>query len=574
MDWKNEFERGLKAHQSGDFGTALACYREAHRKNDSVSDPLKAMAVVYAQTGDLESGIGVMEQVAQKNPTDGENLANLCFAYLQVDKNADAVRVGQKAIEFAPESAFCHNNLSAALRLERDYDQAFDHARRALELQPGMGEATINASACLMAVGEIDSANALLADLVQREPKNWQAWDNYLFGLHYSESISAVEIREVHELYGSLFPERPRPVMREKPKTIGFVSGDMNRHPVGYFLRNVFAGLRSRGWRVVAFSNRIAEDDLSDQLKGDCTAWHSVSRLSDEDLAQLIRKEEVDVLIDLSGHTAKNRLPVFALRPAAIQATYLGYSSTTGLSQMDFLIADEATVPEGQESGYVEQIVRMNRSLYCMPVKSPEPKAIGNKQLVFGSFNNPYKLSRSNLVAFAQILERVPESSLVMKYATFDSEAVKSAFTDRLKSTGVDMVRVKFYGHLPYDEHLEVVSSVDIALDSFPYTGATTTVDAVKSGTPTVTLAGDRYSARMSASVLMAFDLEELVAKDSAEYVELAVRLSSDLKWREEILSKLCDPKRLERFSDSEDFAKSFEDAVFNMWSQVSAIKT
>lgn len=574
MDWKEEFETGLRAHQAGDMATALHHYQNARRIDKNAIPAAKAMAVVLAQTGDLSGGIELMEEVSDLDAKDGENWGNLCFAYLQADRNSEAVSAGEKAVELSPDSAFCHNNYSAALRLEREYGQAFEHARKALELNPGMGEATINAAACLMAVGEIDSANGLLSDLVQREPKNFHAWDNYLFGLHYSAGISSEQICEIHRLYGTLFAELDRLPMRAEPRTVGFVSGDMHRHPVGYFLKNVFSGLSSLGWRVIAFSNREAEDDLSAELKANCGAWHRVARKTDSELAALIRKESVDILIDLAGHTAKNRLPVFALRPAPVQATFLGYSSTTGLKAMDYLIADDATVPDGNEHLYTEAVVRMDRSLYCMPVKIGTDVSEKSEEVVFGSFNNPYKISTKNIEAWAQILMRVEKSRLILKYATLDSEEVRDSFREKLVSAGVDEKRLAFYGHLPYEEHLAIVGSVDVALDSFPYTGATTTVDSIKSSTPTITLGGDRYSSRMSASVLMAFDLSELVANSEEEYVDLAVRLATDREWRKDVRSRLRDPERLARFSDAKSYAESLEKVFFNMWNEVLAIKT
>lgn len=573
MDWQLRYEEALGAHQRQEWDRARMAYEEALAAAPGEAAILKAYGVLKSQTGDLDGGIALMRRAVEVDPGDAETWSNLCNALLLVEENEECVAAGQKAVQLNPQNAFAHNNLAAGLRLLKDYEGSWEHAKTALELKPDYTEARINAASCLLAIGEVDSANAMVGEAIKQDPKSLKAWNIWLFGLHYSDSVTTEEIREAHGLFDSLFHPQPRPLMKSEPKTVGFVSGDLIKHPVGSFMKPLFENYDRERWRFVVFHNREKEDELSAELRGLVDAWHPCTRLTDPELAQVIRDDGVDILIDLSGHTAKNRLAAFAYRPAPVQATFLGYSSTTGLGAMDFLIADPVLVPEGQEGAYTEDVARMDRSVYCMPVSVREPAEQGDGK-VFGSFNNPYKISNGVIEAWAEILKRVPDAKLVLKYISLDALEVREALQERLVRAGVDPARLEFYGWVEYEEHLRIIGSVKVALDSFPYTGATTAVDTMKSGTPLVTLAGDRYSARMAASVLDAFGLEELVAEDVESYIEKAVGLMNDDEAREAVRRKIASSAQDSDFSDGAEYARSFERVLLNMWDKVLATKT
>lgn len=568
------FERGMAAHQRGDLAGASVAYGEALRLDGGFMGARKALAVLKAQTGDLDGAIVLMREGTTIAPEDGENWSNLCFALSRREFYEESVAAGQRAVELDSNNAFAHNNLSAVLRMVNRYEDSWNHARRALQINPKYVEAKVNAACCLNAIGEVDSATALLSEAVQDDPKNTYARDSYLFSLHYSEQVTSAEIREIHELFGHAMGCPPRPELPEAARTVGFVSGDLVRHPVGFFMKALLANLDRKRWRIAVFHNREEEDDLSVELRGHADVWHKISRLEDRECASLVQRESVDILVDLSGFTAKNRMGVLALRPAPVQATFLGYSSTTGMKSVDFLISDEVLVPAEFEGLYTEQIARLDRCLYCMDVQLRDFGAVPAGPVVFGSFNNPYKISDSAVGAWAQILGRVDGSRLLMKYSSLDSSEVRQAMVDRFARHGVGADRLEFVDTVPYEEHLRILGSVAVSLDSFPYTGATTTVDALKSGTPVVTLAGDRYNTRMTATVLKSLGLGELVTDSVEAYVDLAVKLATDREYRAGVLDKLRNEERLRGFSDGVAYARSFEKVLSDMWDEVLAIKT
>lgn len=572
--WEDEYRAAIAAHQRQEWAVARAGYDRALAIDPTAIPVVKALGVLLSQTGDLEGGIESMKLATELDPEDAETWSNLSYAYFQMERNDEAVEAGRHAVALSPENPFAHANLSAALRQMHDYQGAWDEAQEVLRIRPEMVEGHINAACCLSAVGDIDASNSVMAQAVASNPHNFAAWDLYLFNLHYSDKAAAADILEAHELYGGMFQSVARPAGRGGGRTVGFVSGDLIQHPVGKFIQPLFEHYDKSKWTFKVFHNRDAEDEISAKLKGMVDGWFGVARLNDEDLVDLIRREDVDILIDLSGHSARNRLTMFSRRPAPVQATFLGYSSTTGLEAMDFLVADEVLVPEGDESKYREKTVCMDRCAYCLPVKSGSVPERSEGPVRFGSFNNPYKISGSLIRAWAEILRGVSGSKLVMKYPTFEALEVQESFRAKFQEAGIPGDWIEFYGWVEYEEHLRIVGTVDVALDSFPYTGATTTTDSLRSLTPVVTLAGDRFSARMAASILHAFDLDELVVESVEEYVRLATDLGLDEEKRRDLRSRMATRVESSTFSDGAEYARSFERALEKMWLEVFPPKT
>jgi predicted O-linked N-acetylglucosamine transferase (SPINDLY family) len=339
---------------------------------------------------------------------------------------------------------------------------------------------------------------------------------------------------------------------------LGFLSPDLGRHPVGYFLVRVLESLDPAQCETVCYSDRAVHDNVTARFQAAATRWHDVFGISDPRLAAEIRAEGIDILFDLAGHTSGNRLLVFARKPAPIQVTWAGYVGTTGLETMDYLLADRWEVPPGAEPYYRERVLRMPDGYVCFdpPADAPAVTPLPAPQrggVTFASFNNPAKITPQVIEVWSRILDRLPGSRLVLKFRGQDEGGVARRFLDLFAAQGIDRDRVELLGGSPHAEFLAAYQRVDLALDPFPYNGGLTTCEALWMGVPVITCPGQTFAGRHSLSHLSNVGLTETIAADLDQYVELAVGLAADLPrlaslragLRQRVAaSPLCDGKR------------------------------
>jgi protein O-GlcNAc transferase len=330
---------------------------------------------------------------------------------------------------------------------------------------------------------------------------------------------------------------------------------------VGFFLVRVLENLDRSRAETFCYSDRVATDELTSRLQAAAGVWRDATALDHAQLAQQIRADGIDVLFDLAGHTADNRLLTFARKPAPIQLTWLGYAGTTGLVAMDYLLADRYEVSEGAERHYQERVLRLPDGYVCYdpprraPAVSPLP-ALQQGYVTFGSFNNPAKINAQVAALWANILRRVPRARLMLKYTGWDDAAAVRSLAESLVAAGVEAGRLQCHGWSPHAELLAHYQRVDLAIDPFPYSGGLTTCEALWMGVPVVTCPGETFASRHSLSHLSSIGLTETVARDPDHYVELAVALAQDLprlaalraRLRPQMESApLCDGPRLAR---------------------------
>jgi protein O-GlcNAc transferase len=381
--------------------------------------------------------------------------------------------------------------------------------------------------------------------------------------------------------YGEIVANKARPYQAwsntpdaNRPLRIGLVSGDFCNHPVGHFLEGVLSALHAQATgrlHLLAYATVARSDAVTNRLKAYCQVWRDVSALPDQHLAERIRADEVDILIDLSGHSAFNRLPMFAWKPAPVQATWLGYFASTGVAAIDYFLADPWSLPDGGASAFTEQIWCLPETRFCFTPPSERAPvsslpAASNGHITFGCFNNLRKMNDSVVALWAQVLQQVAGSRLHLKAIQLDDEAVRQEVIRRFAAHGIAADRLSLAGPSPRAEYLQAYHQVDIALDPFPFTGGTTTAESLWMGVPVLTMAGRHLVSRQGLGLLMNAGLPGWVATDPQDYVDKAIAYAADLQALSTLRAGLRKQVLASPVFDAPRFAVAFEAALREMW--------
>ena len=576
MSLPQQTQRLLALFQSGRFREAEIQARELVAAHPDFAFAWKVLgAAVSIQGG---NGVPMLHKAVQLMPDDHEGHNNLGNAYKELGRCEDAVRSYQRALELKPDYAHAHGNLGNALRELERWHEAERSYSRAIELDPGFAEGYANRALALEELGRIEEARESLRRALELDPQLTEARSKLLYIMNCHDARSGAALREEAGRYGVLVAGKARPFSRwpnsrepGRALNVGLVSGDLGAHPVGYFLEGVVAALPAERLRLHAYDAHPRTDRLAERLKARIPRWRTVAGLSDESFARRIQGDGIDVLIDLSGHTVHNRLPVFAWRPAPVQVTWLGYFGTTGVPGMDYILVDPWSVPEGEDDHFSEQVWRLPETRLCFAppehavAVGPLPCAASG-QITFGCFGNQAKVNDTVLDVWAAVLHAVPGSRLFLKARQFADAALRDRLLGRFARSGVAGERLILEGVSPRAAYLEAYNRVDIALDTFPFPGGTTTLEALWMGVPTIALRGERFLSRQAESILSNAGLREWLAADRDRYVDLAVKMSADTDALARLRAGLRAQLEHSPLMDAPRFAAHLEAALRSMW--------
>ncbi len=428
-----------------------------------------------------------------------------------------------------------------------------------------------NLGASLYYEGRVPEAIIAYRCALSKDRRFAPAWSNLLLALNCMDGITPRELAEEHRAFGDQF-DQPVPITRPRRPgklRIGFVSSSFFRHSVTQFLEPVFRVLNRDTFQILCYQSSSRVDAMTERLIASADQWRVVASMSDAEAIETIRGDDIDVLIDLDGHTGLNRLALFAARPARVQLCWLGYPNSTGLRSMDYRLTDPVADPAPFSDGlHTEQLIRIDSPflVYAQPEDSPPlapAPAAKNGYATFGIFNQLHKLSNSFVSAVGRTLQSVPNSHLLLKCAALADPLVCAAILERFTTRGIDRSRISFVGPIQsHRGHLESHERVDIMLDTFPYTGTTTTCEALWMGVPVVTLEGLTHQARVGSSLLQSVGLPNLVGKDVDEYVSIAGCLASDPLGLAVMRSQMRERMLSSPLMDLPAFVKRFENAL------------
>jgi len=601
---------GNRHEDAGEFDIALTFYKQALVAKSDYPRAHMNIGNALERLKRFEEAASAFREALLCSAEYAPARFNLGRLLVASGKEIEAERELREVLRLEPDMAEASVALANVLESSGRAVEAEAELRRALELRPDYAGAELALGILYLHKHRLDEAEALL---LKGQKADWElaqlglgmlyleagrvseatqasrtleqsdrfpmARSEMLFSLNFHADLDAPAIFQEHkrvaktiaQLAGKRFRHWSNTPDPERTIKIGYVSGDLRRHPVGFFLHPVLKRHNRTQCEVHCYANWKQVDDMTRSLMDAADSWHPIAETKDDALTDQIRHDEIDVLIDLSGHTDGHRLGVFAQHPAPVQVTWLGYLNTTGLEAMDYRLCDRYTDPEddGTDELNVETLYRLSHSQWCYAPHYDAPlvdldSTRTRDAVLFGSFNQYPKISDPCLDLWCRILNRIPDAKFVA-YA-IPTGKTQDAFQARLAARGISPDRVSIHDRVPTRDYLAAIGMVDVALDPFPYNGATTTLDTLLMGVPIVALRGERGISRGGYSILQSMNASELIAENPDEYVDLNVRLARDAEWRRALRATLRDRLRTSPLMDVAIFVADLEAAYRFMW--------
>jgi protein O-GlcNAc transferase len=567
----------------GRLREATATLEAAARRDPRLSDAWNLLAAAHSASGRGDEAITASEHEQALRPDDPAAALRTAALVAEFRGFRTALPLLEAAATRWPANAECREAAGIALANLHCADAALVHLDRALALDPSRLQARLGRALALQKALRLTEALATYEEVIRRAPHNPDAVSARLMCLQYLDRHSPAEIFEAHRAAGvDITPPGasppPRPTACSRLR-VAFVSRDFRRHAVAAFIEPFLARAPRDRIELLLVHDSPVSDTTTVRLRALSDKWLATAGMSHSALGSAVLAEKPDIAVDLAGHTGLNRLPAFAHRLAPVQVTYLGYPNTTGLQAMDFRLTDDTADPEGATDRFhTERLVRFSPCAWCYgpdpdapEVKPPPSLSSSEAGITFGSFNNPAKISDTTARLWAGALAAAPNSRLVLKGYGLDASARQADLRSRFRALGVDDARLRFLERTPdLGSHLRLYSEIDIALDTFPYHGTTTTCEALWMGRPVLTLAGNDHRSRVGVSLLGAVGLEQWVASDMADFAAKAAALAEDHEGLAEVSRTLRDKLRASPLLDHEGQAARFWAALMDLPGRVA----
>jgi protein O-GlcNAc transferase len=584
MDIPYRTELAIRHYQRGDLQTSECIFKEILLIQPDNIDALSYLGLISYQCLNYDNAIEYIQKIIEIAPDEPMRFFVyhiLGDSFLKKGKTDNAVINYKKALEINPDSAEVYYSLGNIFRNKRDFNNAIACYQKVTEIEPHNSLVYNQLAVIFKDMGKLNDAENCLKHAIEKDPSCHVYYTNLLFLRNYNLQHDAKSIYYAHiqfaeryadHLSTSIIRHLNRPIVNRRLR-IGYVSPDFKFHSVAFFIEPVLTEHNRESFEIFCYSDWPFPDQVTRRIQKHVEHWRDIVGMPDKDVHDLIRKDEIDILVDLAGHASNIRMLLFARKPAPIQVSWIGYPATTGLRTVDYKIVDNYTDPLGMtEQFYTEKLIRMPHSFLCYlpekdsPEVSPLP-ALSALNITFGSFNAFAKLSPDVFRLWTSILQATPNSRLVIKTQNFSDNKLCDYVFDTFTKKGIDQNRITLLSWAPSTrEHLKTYSKVDIGLDTYPYNGTTTTFEAMWMGVPVVTLAGNTHISRVGASILSNIGLQELVANTNKEYVDIAVNLSNDLERLQSLRERLRDIMKHSSLCDAKRFTANLEMCYRNIW--------
>lgn len=603
----------IEHHQSGRLPEAEDIYRQILQVEPNHADALHLLGMIAHEAGKTELAVGLINKAIAANPSIPIYYNNLGRALHDAGRFDDAISSYRKALLLKQDFAEAHSNLGAVLRDQGQFDDAISSYHKALSLKPDLAVTHNNLGNALKEKGKIDEAIASYHRALSLKPDYYQAHSNlgnalkdqgkpgesvasyrkalslrpdvamahsnYLLAAQYDPAYSLETYRADYLNFAARFEAPVRPnwpahgdcQAPQRKLRVGFVSGDFHTHPVGFFLESVFAHLDRKLLDVFLYTTNAYADDLTLRLQSMEFAWESLVGESDDSATRRIRDDAIDILVDLSGHTAQNRLTLFARKPAPIQVTWIGSFATNGLQAIDYILCDVHVLPHDEVDHFSEKPWYLPDTRLCFTPPAYDiavgalPAATSGR-VTFCCFNNLGKMNDAVVVLWAQILHAVPGSRLFLKAKQLNDLSMHRYTSARFAAHGIAADRLMLEGSSSRADYLAAYNKVDIALDPFPFTGGTTTVEGLWMGVPVITKRGDRFIAHQGESILHNVGMSDWIAADNEAYVAIATARAADLSSLASRRANLRPQLLASPLCSAPAFARNLEAAFAGMW--------
>ncbi|KAK8473623.1 hypothetical protein PHAVU_001G192300 [Phaseolus vulgaris] len=574
---------GTKVKLEGDINQGVALYKKALYYNWHYADAMYNLGVAYGEMLKFDMAIVFYELAFHFNPHCAEACNNLGVIYKDRENLDKAVECYQLALSIKPNFSQSLNNLGVVYTVQGKVDAAASMIEKAIMANPTYAEAYNNLGVLYRDAGDISRAIDAYEQCLKIDPDSRNAGQNRLLAMNYIDEGIDDTLFEVHRNWGSRFMRLyPRYTSwgntkdPDRPLVIGYVSPDYFTHSVSYFIEAPLVYHDYSNFKVIVYSAVVKADAKTIRFREKVTKkggiWKDIYGIDEKKVADMVREDQVDILVELTGHTANNKLGMMACRPAPVQVTWIGYPNTTGLPTIDYRITDSLADPPETKQKHVEELVRLPECFLCY-TPSPEAgpvsstPALSNGFITFGSFNNLAKITPKVLQVWARILCAIPNSRLVVKCKPFCCDSVRQRFLSTLEQLGLEPLRVDLLPLILLNhDHMHAYSLMDISLDTFPYAGTTTTCESLYMGVPCVTMAGSAHAHNVGVSLLSKVGMEHLIAKNEDEYVELAQKLASDISALHNLRMSLRDLMSKSPVCDGAKFILGLESTYRNMW--------
>lgn len=570
-NWGNTFEKQQRNRE------ATECFETALRLLPGHIQARNNLANQYRNLGRLDEAAHHLELAHRQEPRSVPVILNLGNVYMAMNRYPDAIDRFDAAIRLMPELSVLYNNKGNALRNLTRIEESLAAYRQALALEPDRAEFHVNLGIGLQMQGRLAEALDAFRKAMALAPENAAAYGAGLFSLHYDHNLSPQDLCEAHREWARRYapptPRKPHANSRdaERRLRIGLVSPDFRQHPVAFFTLPLLEAHDEERYEILCYSAGSKSDAWTERMRTAADGWCDASGLSDLELAERMERDEIDIAVDLAGHTAGGRLLALARKPAPVALSWLGYFNTTGMETMDYLLVDPIVAPPEEQAPFIEKPLRLDGCYlaYTGPDYAPEVSplpAATNGHITFGCCNTLSKVTDDVVKLWARLLHRVPLSRLILKNSILDDGHSRQLYWELFAREGIHRHRVDLLGSSPHREMLAAYSHIDIALDPFPYNGGTTTCEALWMGVPVITQAGNRFVSRVGATILTNAGFPAWVTHSPDQYIEQAAALAADPEALSRIRAGLRGAVQHSTLGDTTQFTRRWEHALRMVW--------